>query len=277
MPEVLLLVLGLAVAAVVVLSPLRRPADVEDVGDAAVASDEGARIRHRAALEALRDVDADRRAGSLDDAAYAAALADAEALAAETLAALEAPAPTPRSTADPRGRRLALVVAVVIGVALIGGSLVPVTGLANETVDTRRERIDALTDALAADPTDADVLLALADAYLEGSTSRDLVAAVTVLQVLLQVEPEHAGAFERVIGAYIRAGDWVNARAALDEYAGLSVADPVEVAFLTGLVALRGEGEAATAVEAFDRFLELAPDDPRAGMVRGLRDEADGR
>lgn len=276
MAEVLLLALGLAVAAVVVLSPLRRPADVQDGGDAAAAFDEGARIRHRAALEALRDVEADRRARSLDDAAYAAALANAEALAAETLAALEAPATTPRPTADPRGRRLALVAAAIIGVALVGGSLFPVTGLANETVDTRSERIEALTDALAADPTNADVLLALADAYLEGSSSRDLVAAVTVLQVLLQVEPEHAGAFERVIGAYIRAGDWVNARAALDEYAGLSVADPVEVAFLTGLVALRGEGDAATAVEAFDRFLELAPDDPRAGMVRGLRDEADG-
>ena len=82
MPEVLLLALALAVAAVVVLSPLRRPADAEDDGDAGVASDEGARIRHRAALEALRDVEADRRAGSLEDAAYAAALADAEALAA---------------------------------------------------------------------------------------------------------------------------------------------------------------------------------------------------
>jgi hypothetical protein len=30
-------------------------------------------------------------------------------------------------------------------------------------------------------------------------------------------------------------------------------------------------------VEAFDRFLKLAPDDPRAGMVRGLRDEAEAR
>jgi hypothetical protein len=37
---------------------------------------------------------------------------------------------------------------------------------------------------------------------------------------------------------------------------------------------LRGENDTDAAVAAFDRFLELAPDDPRAGMIRGLRDEA---
>ena len=36
------------------------------------------------------------------------------------------------------------------------------------------------------------------------------------------------------------------------------------------------EGDTERAIEAFDRFLELAPDDPRAAMVRGLRDEAAG-
>jgi Flp pilus assembly protein TadD len=181
--------------------------------------------------------------------------------------------PAPPGAVDPRGRRWAIVGAASIGVVLVAGSLLPATGLANQTVDTRQERIDALTDALVDDPTDPDVLLALADTYLEGTTERDLVAAVTVLQVLLQVEPEHAGAFERVIGAYLRAGDWGNARAALDGYAELPEADPVEIAFLSGLVA-RGEGDRESAVDAFDRFLELAPDDPRAEMIRGLRDEA---
>jgi cytochrome c-type biogenesis protein CcmH/NrfG len=272
MPEWLLLALGLVAAAAVALPPLRRrDQDVDDVTDAR--PDEAARIRHRAALEALRDVEADRRAGSLDDAACAAALAEAEARAAGTRAALEGAAPTAPGSIDPRGRRLAGVAAAVIGVALVAAALVPATGVANATVDTRRERVEALTEALAEDPTDPEILLALADAYLEGTTQRDLVAAVTVLQVLLQVEPAHIGAYERVVGAYIRAGDWANARAALDGYAAVPEADPIEVAFLSGLVA-RGQGDREAAVEAFDRFLELAPDDPRAEMVRGLRDEA---
>jgi Flp pilus assembly protein TadD len=44
---------------------------------------------------------------------------------------------------------------------------------------------------------------------------------------------------------------------------------------LDGLTA-RAEGDADRAVEAFDRFLELAPDDPRAEMIRGLREEVAG-
>jgi hypothetical protein len=55
----------------------------------------------------------------------------------------------------------------------------------------------------------------------------------------------------------------------------VATADPVELAFFDGLIAL-AERDNAVAVEAFDRFLELAPDDARAGMVRGLRDEAAG-
>ena len=46
------------------------------------------------------------------------------------------------------------------------------------------------------------------------------------------------------------------------------------MAFFDGLIALRGEDDREAALAAFDRFLELAPDDPRAEMIRGLRDEA---
>ena len=72
MPELILLVIGLALAGVIVLLPLRRGGEEPVIDDAG-------RIRHRAVLEALRDVEADRRAGSLDDAAYETALAEAEA------------------------------------------------------------------------------------------------------------------------------------------------------------------------------------------------------
>jgi tetratricopeptide (TPR) repeat protein len=282
MPEAILLVVGLALAGAAVLLPLRRA-----MADGVEPIDEAPAIRHRAALEALRDVEADRRSGSLDEAAYARELAEAEARAVATRAALDA-VPPPDAAPDPRGRRVAAAAAGLIGAVLLAGSLLPATGIANQTVvdearaaaeqaeAARQHRIDELTEALAADPTDTDTLSELADAYLAGSTREDLVSAVRALQLLIAYEPERADAYERVVTAYIRADDWTNARAALDAYAELSTVDPVELAFLDGLVALRGERDLAAARTAFDRFLELAPDDPRAPMIRGLREEAAG-
>ncbi len=284
MPEPLVLLVGLLVAGAIVLAPLRRPARRASRG-----SDErdAAAVRHRVALESLRDVEADRRAGSLDVAAYAEQLGEAEERAAATRAALDA---AERQRAAPgrhaSGARAGVIGAAAVGVALLAGALVPATGITNGTVvnqgladarnveASRQALIVELLDALADDPEDTEVLSDLADAYLAGSTSDDLVRAAVSLQVLIGLEPERADAYERIVSAYLRAGDHANARAALDAYAELDDADSVEVAFFDGLIALRGENDAAAAAEAFGLFLELAPDDPRAGMVRGLRDEA---
>ncbi len=283
MPELGILAVGLAIAAAFVLRPLLR-------GDAAPqANDEAdaAEIRHRVALEALRDVEADHRAGLLDAGAYASQLAEAEAEAARTRTALEAaPGPPSQASGGGRGRTAGLVAAGVIGVLLIGGWMVEASGIANATVvnqgladaraaeEARQSRIQDLLTAIAADPTDAAALSDLADAYLAGSTIDDLSRAAAALQLLLNAEPDRADAYERLMTAYLRAGDYVNARAVHDSYAARSTADPVEVAFFNGLIALRGEDDAERAVAAFDEFLVLAPDDPRARMIRGLRDEA---
>jgi cytochrome c-type biogenesis protein CcmI len=284
MPEPLLLALALLAAGVAVLWPVWRAPSPSRVVDDVRRS---AELRHRVALESLRDVETDRRAGSLDDAAYAAALAEADAHAAATRAALDrvpAAEPVPAS----RGPSLVpLAVAGVIGLALVGGSLLPATGIANRTEineglaaaqaaeEARQHRIEELTEAFAADPQDAAVLSDLADAYLAGSSDADLAAAAAALQLLIAVEPDRADAYERIVAAYIRANDFGNARAALDSYEGIASADAVEVAFLDGLIALRGEGDEARAAAAFDRFLELAPEDPRATMIRSLRAEAE--
>jgi hypothetical protein len=283
MPDVLVLALGLAVAGAAVLLPLwgRAPTSAsQDELDAAS-------VRHRVALESLRDVEADHRAGSLDETAYARQLGEAEARAAWTLAALEearaAPAPSPTHLP---GRGLAVVAAAVIGLVLVGGSLVEATGIANATIinqgladaqateAARQARIADLLASLTSDPTDEATLSDLADAYLAGSSRDDLVRAAVALRVLIDLDPQRTDAFERIITAYLRAGDYGNGRAALDTYAALEAADPVEAAFFDGLIALRGEDDPARAVEAFDTFLQLAPGDPRAGMIRGLRDEA---
>lgn len=285
MPEILVLIIGLGLAGAAVLMPLWRSAS-----DAVVADDglEADRLRHRVALEALRDVEADRRAGSLDDAAYAAQLAEAESRAATTRAALDAAGPAPRSPASRVPRAVPLAAAALIGTVLVAGSLLPATGIANQTVvnqelaavqaaeEARQARIGELTAELAASPEDTATLSALADAYLAGSTEADLVAAANALQLLIALEPDRADAYERIIAAYLRAGDHANARAAHASYAELESADPVEVAFLDGLIALRGEGDSEAARAAFDRFLDLAPDDPRATMVESLRDQASG-
>jgi len=283
MPEALILLVGLAAAAAFVLRPLmanpgrESPVD-DDLG--------AANLRHRVALEALRDVETDRRAGSLTDSDYAEQQARAEARAASTRAALDrqhlntAPAV---HAAD--GRRAAVVAAGLIGAVLLAGSFVPATGIGNSTSvnraladaqaaeSARQDRIEALRDALA-ERAEPETISDLADEYLAGSTQDDLVRAAVSLQLLIELQPERADAFERIMSAYLRAGDATNARAVHSSYVEIATADPVEVAFFDGLIALRGERDPETAVAAFDRFLELAPDDPRAGMIRGLRDEA---
>jgi hypothetical protein len=284
MPEPILLALALLAAGIAVLWPLR---GVPPAADIAADERSAAELRHRVALESLRDVETDRRAGSLDDAAYATALAEAEARAAATRAALDRVPSAQPARAASRPSLVPLAVAAVIGLALVGGSLLPAAGIANRTEINeglaaaqaaeaeRQHRIEELTQAFAADPDDTAVLSALADAYLAGSSQEDLVAAAAALQLLIAAEPDRADAYERIVAAYIRANDFGNARAALDSYEAVATADPVEVAFLDGLIALRGEGDDDRARAAFDRFLELVPDDPRATMIRALRAEAD--
>ncbi len=284
MPESLMLLVGLAAAAALTLRPL-----LEDRHDGISAADDlgAANLRHRVALEALRDVETDRRAGSLTDAAYADQQAQAEERAAFTRAALDRyhSDPVPALPPTTRGRRAAAVAAGVIGSVLLAGSFIPATGIGNSTSinqvladaqaaeSARQGRIDALRDDLASSP-EPETISDLADEYLAGSTQEDLVRAAVSLQLLIELQPERADAFERIMTAYIRAGDASNARAVHSSYADLETADPIEVALFDGLIALRGEDDPASAAMAFDRFLELAPDDPRAGMIRGLRDEA---
>ena len=283
MPETALLVVALAVVGAAVLWPLRsgsvEPTTMDDDRDAAD-------LRHRAALEALRDVEADRRAGSLDDDAYALERAEAEERAAATRGAAEVPPVAVDPPSHGRGRRAAVLLAATIGLVVVGASLLPNSGVANSTVRNealaeaqlreaeRQARIGELLDALAEDEENPETLSDLADLYLSGTTRDDLSVAATLLRGLIDLEPDRADAYERIIGAYLRAGDHGNARAALDAYEVRPTADPAEIAFYDGIIALRGENDPAAAVDAFDRFLELAPGDPRAAMIEGLRDEA---
>jgi len=287
MPEPLILLIGLLVAGALVLAPLLR-ARPENPGAEASGDLDAAVVAHRVSLEALRDLETDRRVGALDDDGYARQLAEAEHRAIATRTALDEPSaalpgqPVARSS----NRRPAVLAAAFIGLVLLAGAALPATGIGNRTIVNqaladvqatefaRQARLDELRDRLAEDPTDTAVLSDLADAHLAGTSQDDLVAAALVLQLLIGLEPERADGYERLISAYLRAGDATNARAAHNGYAELDSADPIEVAFFDGLIALRAENDGPRARAAFDRFLDLAPGDDRADMVRGLREES---
>lgn len=245
-------------------------------------------VRHRLALEALRDLEADRRAGSLDEATYAAQRADAEARAAATLpGGSAADEHEPAATPSPGGRRAALALcAALLALLLIGFALPAPLGIAERTVtdaplaeamaaeQARQAEIARLQARIAADPTDARAFSDLADAYLAGPSFEDQRRGATALLVLINLESENASAYRRLITAYTTTGSWTDARSALDAYAGFAPDDEPDIPFFRGLIALRGDGDAAEAVRHFDRFLELAPHDPRAAMVLSLREAA---
>jgi cytochrome c-type biogenesis protein CcmH len=287
----ILLVLATA-AAVAVGWPLRR--DVSRSRRSAAARDdpehERLELRHRVALEGLRDVEADRRAGSLDEAAYARERGEAEERAARSLADLEAapasapPADTPRGG----GRRAALWLAAILGVGLLAGFALPgPIGLGQRTfVDqaladqlsaesARQAEIQRLLGLLGNDPQDAQVLSDLADAYLAGDSITDLQHAAAALQLLLALDPQSHSAYQRLITAYFTAGDLADATATTDSYAATAGANEPDIPFFRGLIA-RARGDSVGALAQFDRFLAIAGNDPRAAMIRSLRAEAAG-
>jgi tetratricopeptide (TPR) repeat protein len=241
---------------------------------------EAALVRHQLALEALRDIEADHRAGSLDDEAYRTQREEAEAHAAGTLRALEAvtPAGVPEPGAEPQtalarghGWRLPAVVGGVLALLLLAAFAAPSPfGVAEK--DARQERIRQLTDAVDANPRDVDALGELADLYLAGGSPDDVGAALVSLVLLRDAAPESRDANERLVTLLVRVGLWEDADAATDRYAEVVGEDDPDIPFFRGLIA-RGAGDADEAIRQFDRFLELAPDDDRAEMIRGLRDE----
>lgn len=314
MPELgqlALLAVIAALAAAVVAVPLVRPRGRAETS--VPQEDELATLalRHRIAVESLRDVEADRRAGSLDDAGYAEVRREAEERATRTLAELEAararedggerPADTdagasvspvagpPGVVPSKRGsRRLVLGVAGALAVLLVAGTLAPApVSTANPTVvdqqlaaaqqaqAARQVTITKLQSQLAAKPDDPAALVALAQAYLDGGTADERNRAAVLLIAAIRLDPQNQDAYRLLITAYIGAADYTDATAATDAFAKIAPSSP-DVAFFRGLIAYQGSGDRASAVRWFDEFLQAAPNDPRAAMVRSLRAEAAG-
>jgi hypothetical protein len=165
----------------------------------------------------------------------------------------------PRQPTARTGRcgRAAPVAAGVVGGVLVVGSLLPFSG--HRQLDGRqrgarrgsrwpsppaRAEIDRLLEALGADPENPDTLSDLADAYLAGSTGDDLARAAAALP---GADRAGAGPCRRLRAAHwcVFAGGRLRGRpgALLDSYRKRETADPVEVAFFDGLIALSGEND----------------------------------
>ncbi|MEO8252275.1 MAG: hypothetical protein ABI578_07355 [Chloroflexota bacterium] len=283
-----LLLIGIGLAAAAVIGwPLIRSRRGESLAalDAAAGAEARA-LRHRVALDALLDVEADRRAGSLDDAAYQRERSAAEERAAQTLVETAPDAATLRAAPRPTHRRTSVWLGLGLAAALLIGFALPAPlGLAERTAvnqsladevareAARQAQIQQLLGALSAHPQDAKVLSDLADAYLAGGSADDLRRGAVALQVLLGVDPKNRSAYRRLITAYLSAGDLPDAEAATDSYTGIADPNEPDIPFFRGLIAFR-LGDPATSVRQFDRFLELAPADDRVPMVTSLRADA---
>jgi len=271
MGELLLLGFVLAAVALAVAWPLLdRPVPEPQRSDPEL---EALQVRHRLALEALRDVEADRRAGSLDADDYRREREDAEQHAVETRRALDAgAAPSAADVALPaapaRGRLLAVAIAgALVGLLVIGYFLPAPFGIAER--DARLERIRVLTDAVSANPADTAALAELSDLYLVGGSSDDVAAALASLILLRNAAPDSRDANQRLVTLLIRAALWDQAASATDAYARVVGEGDVDIPFFRGLIA-RGQGDATEARKQFEEFLRIAPNDDRAQMVQRL-------
>lgn len=213
---------------------------------------------------------------------------EAEEIVAPVGSTDSAAAVTAPRMAPPRARRLAAGAAVVLAGAVAVGYFLPEPiSLAGQTVvnqplaqaqadeAARQGEIQRLLGELQANPIDPAGLSDLADAYLAGSTAEDLQKAAVVLIALIGLNPDDPDPYPKLISAYVRAEDWTDAAATTDALANIAPDSP-DVPFFEGLIAWRGHRDAETAVDAFDRFLDMAPDDGRVPMIRALRQEAAG-
>lgn len=281
MPEPLLFAAVAILAAVVIAMPIlledperRAPRLPEEDRDAVA-------LRHRIAIEALRDVEADHRSGSLDETAYHAERSLAEQRAIATRAAIDAAPAPPEAQRGSDARLMVGGAGIVLGLLLAAGVLLGLpANLANATVtnqaladrmaqaDARQSRIIELLGHLRADPEDVDTLTELADLYLASGTQADRNAAQPLLLLLTALEPDETDAFTKLATAYLQSGQPDDASAVVDRIEAIDP-DSVDVPFFRGLIA-RQRGDDAAARAAFEAFLQAAPDDPRGSMIRGL-------
>jgi cytochrome c-type biogenesis protein CcmH/NrfG len=121
-------------------------------------------------------------------------------------------------------------------------------------------------------PRDPQALSQLADALLATDDADDRARGARILIGLIGLQPQNVDAYRRLITAYVEAGDYRNAAAATESLADVAPPGAPDGPFFRARIA-RAQGRTDDASRELERFLGLAPDDPRAPMARRLLDE----
>jgi tetratricopeptide (TPR) repeat protein len=315
------IVLVVAAAALAVAWPVLRRPGAEPAARAGPAEDSGSagspddvafwRERKARVLAALRELEADRRAGDISEEDYRALRRSYELEAAQVLQRLDALAG--RSAADLAGaarsgspagaargaRRAARRPTAGVAWALGGLAFVAVLGLTLAQSLRPRGPDDTITGndlgeggGAAAEgaplvPVDRARIAALEQRVARDSADRAALNELAHLYVATQRFREAADLSLRVLGAdpenaeamtHLGVVLWANgdpgtAAQALDHALRF---DPqfAEAWLFKGLVAFAGLGDPGTAVEAWERYLALAPADASTERVRGMLEGA---
>ncbi|HEX2030070.1 MAG TPA: tetratricopeptide repeat protein [Actinomycetota bacterium] len=247
-----------------------------------------------ALLRSLRDLDEDRRAGSLTEAGYRALRAEAEARAVAVLRALEArdgdghAAATMRelrapaaAEAEPRGGRgrsgaagILILAAVIAGAAPLLWSAVsqrspgqPVTGTVGGNP------LAAFEERVREHPNDLAARLDLGERYLAAGNVR---GAVEQYVAALQIDPRNAEAHAQLGFVLFRAGRPADGLRAVDRALELEPRFPLAL-FYRGVILLQGLDRPGPAAEAFRAYLDVAPFGSFREDARRLLERAERR
>lgn len=261
-----------AVAAAGVLRPFRA-----GVADRTEASADPLEEERDALLRALRDLEEDRRAGSVTEDGYRTLRAETEARAVAVLRDLEIrdgdgraagamrQLRSPASAADggdPGGggrsgaAAILIVAAVVAGAAPLLWSAVgerapgqPITGsVGGDPLAVFEERVREHPDDLAA-------RLDLGERYLAAG---DVRGAVEQYVAALRIDPRNAEAHSQLGFVLFRAGKPAEGLRAVDQALELDPGFPLAL-FYRGVILIEGLDRPAPAAEAFRAYLGAAP------------------
>ncbi len=281
-----------AVAAAGVLRPFgRRIEPPEPLPD--MAEEE-----RRSALRALRDLERDREAGSIEEEEYASLRAETEARAVATLRSVNAisaaNALKPRRAAEPpwsgngsgtapRRRRvlptilvgglvLAAVVSVLVSTAGTRQPGQPLTGgiPGSGSGASSDAALSFFEQRVRRYPGDLAARLDLAERYLQGGRIRP---AIDQYLAALQIDPRNTEARATLGFVVYRAGRAAEGLKIVNQALAADPSYP-EALFFKGLILLRGLDRPGPSVEVFRAYLRAAPFGARRAEARRLLGEA---
>ncbi len=148
-------------------------------------------------------------------------------------------------------------------------------GCTESSVDetaTTPDKLQTLLDSLAADPSNTDLMLEIADYYKslfnasQGTSTENADSSATYMKQALETDPSLKDVYLDLGKLYIDMGSYSEAAQILNEATSVDPDNP-DVYFYLGR-AQRAAGRTGEAILAWQKYLELAPDGKLASTVR---------